>query len=167
MKKKLVCIGIVIVMMFGVAGLSGCGYTYQDGDFLLTVTANKTEMRVGETIEFTIRFENNTGRNLRVIFSSMGNFPNSHLINPSVFFDVFVKGENLEIFGLDNIIYATIYSGVVFYVSWTAEQVGRFYAQAYVNFSVLRNQTWFGRNNTNGAARIEIYSEKISFVVHE
>jgi hypothetical protein len=64
--KRVVLLGVTLMLCFGF--LSGCGsnYTYQEDDFRLTVTVDKTEAVVGETVTVTAIFENISGQNIRV-----------------------------------------------------------------------------------------------------
>ena len=76
MKKKFLVLGMVFVMLFSVAGMMGCGneYVFQEGDFRLTVTADRTEVRVGDAIEFTAKLENVSGRDITIQHFFSGQF---------------------------------------------------------------------------------------------
>jgi len=69
-KNKSIVVGaLVIAVVMIVAVLGGCGsnrYVFDENDFRLTIEVDKTEARVGDTVVATARFENLSGRDLRV-----------------------------------------------------------------------------------------------------
>ena len=67
--KKLAVIVIAMVMLLGVLTIGmGCSggddYVFAEGDFRLTLTADRTEVKMGEEIEFTFKLENLSGRDI-------------------------------------------------------------------------------------------------------
>ena len=66
MKKKLLAIAMMIVTMLLVLTACRNSYEYKEEDFRLTVTVDKTEARVGDTVTVTATFENLSGRNIWV-----------------------------------------------------------------------------------------------------
>jgi len=70
MKKRFLSLGLAFIMLFALAGLSGCrwerNYRWSESSFLFETTASKTDVRVGDTIELTSTFRNLSGRNLLV-----------------------------------------------------------------------------------------------------
>jgi len=65
--KKLLAFGIAFIMLFSIVGVVGCGgddHVFQEGDFKLTVTADRTAVMSGGTVEFTVRLENVSGRDV-------------------------------------------------------------------------------------------------------
>jgi len=68
MKKKFLAMGAAFIMLFSVVGMMGCGndYVFNEDDFRLTVSVDKTEARVGDIVTVTATLENLSGRNLRV-----------------------------------------------------------------------------------------------------
>ncbi|MCL2556225.1 MAG: hypothetical protein FWE03_04310 [Firmicutes bacterium] len=162
MKKKLiVLLSTFIIIFISIIGFSGCGYTYQDGDFLLTVIADRAEVKVGETIEFTVRFENNSGRRLRVNSDQIFRVATFHKNEQP---DFVVRGGHDSIIERDEIIEKTFY--------WEAEEIGERYAQGLAQFNILGNQTSWGimhwyrtARSRRNATQINILSEKISITI--
>jgi len=69
MKKRLlsaiICLGVLVVMIFSL-GACGRNYEYKEEDFSLTITVDKTEAKVGDTITVTATLENLSGRNIHI-----------------------------------------------------------------------------------------------------
>ena len=69
--KKISVLVVAAVMFFGVFAFAGCddgyGYVYQEGDFVLTVSARATTLQQGQNIEVTTVFENRSGRRLQIV----------------------------------------------------------------------------------------------------
>ena len=64
MKKKLITLGIAIILLFSLAGLAACekeednnGKEVIVGDFSLTVTVDKTKILKGGTVTVTATFK--------------------------------------------------------------------------------------------------------------
>ena len=72
MFKKLLIIGIALV--FALLSLAGCAtrgwrnYEFQEGDFVLEVSVDRTIVSVGDTVEITATFKNLSGKNLPIVF---------------------------------------------------------------------------------------------------
>ena len=72
---------MIMVMPF-----SGCtrgwkDYEYQEGDFSLEITVDKTEAAVGDVVEITATFKNLSGRDLPVSFMDPVNSRDKKKIN--------------------------------------------------------------------------------------
>ena len=95
MKKKLLmllCIVAFVIIGMSVPVFSACGYTYQEGDFVLTVAADRTEVRVGETIEFTIILENVSGRDIPIQHFFHGQFNLETIFVVGLCYDLYPDG---------------------------------------------------------------------------
>ncbi|MCL2556612.1 MAG: hypothetical protein FWE03_06335 [Firmicutes bacterium] len=69
MKKKLIVMltSIIVFVLIIPSSLAACGgddYIFQEGDFILTFEASKTEVRIGDTVELSVRLENMSGRDV-------------------------------------------------------------------------------------------------------
>jgi len=68
-------------MLFSAFSLFACsGYEFNEGDFVLTVEVNKTEVRIGDTVEFSVRLENVSGRDIRVQHVFFGRFDREDIL---------------------------------------------------------------------------------------
>lgn len=69
MIKRIICLGVFLVVCLGM--FSGCAndYAYKEGDFSLIVKADKTEVSVGDTIKVTATLKNLSGRNICIQMS--------------------------------------------------------------------------------------------------
>jgi len=72
MNRKFLTIVLAAVMLFAIAGLTGCNtwrnYEFAEGDFILEISVDRTIVSVGDTIEVTVRLKNNSRHDLPVIF---------------------------------------------------------------------------------------------------
>lgn len=66
MGKKILILGLTLMMCLG--AFSGCcnENEYKEGDFRLTVAASQTEARLGDTVEITATLTNVSGRNITI-----------------------------------------------------------------------------------------------------
>ena len=72
-KKKILIIVLVLVLAITATLVSlwaFVGYTFYEGDFLIELSADRTEVRVGETVTVTATVTNVSGRNIRVRHSN-------------------------------------------------------------------------------------------------
>jgi uncharacterized repeat protein (TIGR01451 family) len=82
MIKKIIALGVMLIMCLGL--FYGCtnDYTYKVEDFRLTITVDKTEVSVGDTIKFVATFKNLSGQDIRI-----ENFSNT--LDGILFFSIF------------------------------------------------------------------------------
>jgi len=168
MKKKLIVMWIAIIMVFSVFGFFGCRYNYQEGDFRLTVIAHGTELRVGDTIKITVRFENLSGRRLRIVHGI-----HNLEIDPSILgVDIFLEDGEPLFAHLQPAIYSIIERNEIIEAAytWKAEKIGKFYVQAVADFGILGNQTRIGHESERSyknQTHIWILSEKFEINVFQ
>lgn len=69
MIKKIFAFGVMMIMIFS---LAACGkeYEYQEGDFLLEVSIDKTTAAIGDEVNFSISFKNLSGEDVTIWYRS-------------------------------------------------------------------------------------------------
>jgi len=99
MKKKFLVLGAAFVMLFSVVGMMGCSndYIFNEEDFRLTVSVDKTEARVGDIVTVTATLENLSGRNLRVQSRHPRSRDIEDILNPMIT----TEYGGLRVFGVD------------------------------------------------------------------
>ena len=65
MKKKIMILGILFVMSFFLFSCTN-NYVYQESDFSLVITVDKTEVRVGDTVKVTATLTNLSGKGISI-----------------------------------------------------------------------------------------------------
>jgi len=78
LKQSLIILMTVVLIMSATAFFGGCSnwqdYEFQEGDFLLEVSVDRTTVSIGDVVELTMTLINNSGRSLPVVFRH-GTFP--------------------------------------------------------------------------------------------
>ena len=92
MIKKIICVGVILVMCLGL--LVGCenDYVYKEGDFSLEITVDKTSVSVGDSVTVTAKFKNLSGRNIRVQMSH----PDYKKLEDMILIGLFKEGAKQE-----------------------------------------------------------------------
>jgi len=161
-KKKagltvIVSLAVVSTIVFSVVM---CGsYTYKEGDFSLTITVDKTELRVGDTIEVTVTFKNLSGRKHRIIHPAGD-------IMSMVSLKFVPKGEELS-FGwvLESSSDVMEKSAVLEdKFSWEVRESGEYCMAACAYFRIVRS---YYINLFYGDVRMDIYSPIINIIIQE
>jgi len=145
-KNKSIVVGaLVIAVVMIVAVLGGCGsnrYVFDENDFRLTIEVDKTEARVGDTVVATARFENLSGRDLRV-------YTRKHPIRaPEYLLQVFERTESSKIiedatnFSRNRIPRFTIKKDMIFenQIEFAVENQENYIVRASVGFRLGREQ---------------------------
>jgi len=166
-KQGIVFLLVAVLMSSLMVVAGGCGYTYSEGDFKLIVEANTTEVSIGETIEFTVRLQNLSGRNRWLnwgpCYFGIKVFFGGELVNYR-YCCVLMDGPDM--FGM--IERDEIWDHFTFF--WEAEEGGKLYVTGDARFSVLANRARRGYTvpeRSDNHTRIYIHSEKISITVLE
>ena len=64
--KKLVSVGaLMLVVLMGVVCV-GCGYVYNEGDFVLTISVKETTITRGEDFVVEVQLENLSGKDVKI-----------------------------------------------------------------------------------------------------
>jgi len=74
-KRKKVYAGLLLLLVLtATMFIGGCtnwqDYVFQEGDFLLEVSVDRTTVSIGDEVEITTTLINNSGRSLPVVFSN-------------------------------------------------------------------------------------------------
>jgi hypothetical protein len=159
--KRIVLLGAAFLMSFGIFAGCGSNYTYQEGDFRLTVTVDKTEVQVGGTITVTAKLENLSGEDLPIVFFDFHN-PNNSKTEHILHAGLLAEGED---FAFSDAWFQPSKktlkknSSVTFTKSVTIEDANNRVARAVANFYVGKetNSKRFFTENT----AVNIQSDKI------
>ena len=93
MYKKFIGLIILLAMIFS---LSACITNKEDkmGDFSLVVTMDKANIRVGDTVEFTVTFRNLSGKNIPIELTDAATYRQADLIE--ILYTVYPENETAQ-----------------------------------------------------------------------
>jgi hypothetical protein len=66
MAKKILTLGVIVIMALGLFVGCGSNYVYQESDFSLEISVDKTEVSVGDTIHLVATLKNLSGKDIRI-----------------------------------------------------------------------------------------------------
>ena len=156
--KKIICVGVLLIMGLGL--FCGCSskIVKQEG-FSLEISVDKKIVKQGEELKVTAVLRNNTGLSHYIITSS----------TPIVLISVYSKRDNCKFERLANRIDSTIEKDAVIENSmkWEAQEKGRFYILVQAEFLIVEDYTeqtnWLPI--INSSRELTIYSKKINIEV--
>jgi len=87
--KRLAVVAVAFAMLFAVFIGTGCAgwrsHEFSDGDFVLEISVDRTNVSVGDIIEVTARLTNNSGHDVPIMFfgafGGVGNLENAISVN--------------------------------------------------------------------------------------
>ena len=157
MAKKFIGLTIAVLLLFSLAACNSPEEDYNGkevvvGDFSITITVDKTEVSIGETIEISAILKNVSEQSLKIVKGK----------NP-VCLAVFSKDAEPDFdWDLARIDIELAADDVLEYtVAWAATEKGEFFALAHVRFSVVED--W--NDDYSNWTAISIQSKKINIKV--
>jgi len=99
MVARCICLAVLTLFSFVGCGESGDHYVYKDGDFRLTLVADKTnDVKVGESIRFGATLENVSGRDVTIekFSQKIEGIVNVYIINEKTMDEAIPGGANVE-----------------------------------------------------------------------
>ena len=163
MLRKIISLGVILIMSFTFGACRD--YVYQEDDFSLTITVDKTELRVGDTIEVTATLKNLSGRKHKIVYSSSPTVVPSSL-SSIVLPDVFPQEEKANFIWYTNIQDGVLEIGASIenIITWEVQEDGEYYAQARAVFCIVKH---YHQYPSDRGIEIDIYSEEINIIIQE
>jgi len=66
MRKRILGIGMALMMLFTVVTFAGCAYEYEEGDFVLTISMSSDTFTQAESVYVDLTLKNLSGRSHRI-----------------------------------------------------------------------------------------------------